>query len=105
MWENELSFAHVSTLYDIRDQCAVGKWQRSYEAGGPAGLGVDPTSSIEEMSSSVKVKQPDPSIPDSEKSQEDLLAELNWMRMENAYLKKLEALVQAKRAALRSKRK
>ena len=106
MWENELSFGQVSVVYDIRDQCAVGKWQRSYEAGGPAGLGVDSTSSIEEMSSSVKkVKQPDPSIPDSEKSQEDLLAELNWMRMENAYLKKLEALVQAKRAALRSKRK
>ena len=106
MWDNELSFGKVSVIFDIRNHCVVGQWQRSYDAGGPAGLGVDPTSSIEEMSSSVKkVKQPDPSIPDSEKSHEDLLAELNWMRMENAYLKKLEALVHAKRAALRSKRR
>jgi transposase len=106
MWENDLSLGQVSAIYDIRDQCAVGKWQRSYEASGPASLGATPTSSIESMSSSVKkVKKPDPSIPDSEKSHEDLLAELNWMRMENAYLKKLDALVQAKRAALQSKRK
>ncbi len=106
MWENDLSFSQVSVVYDIRDQCAVSKWQRNYDAGGPAGLGVDLTLTIEDMPSSVKkVKQPDPSIPDSEKSHEDLLAELNWMRMENAYLKKLKALVEAKRAALRSKRK
>lgn len=106
MWENGLSLGQVSAIFDVRDQCAVGKWQRSYDAAGLVGLGINSTSGVESMSSSVtKVKKPDPSIPDSEKSQQDLLAELNWMRMENAYLKKLDALVQAKRAALRSKRK
>lgn len=105
MWENELSFAQVSALFDIRDQCAISKWQRGYDADGLAGLGVSATLNIDDMPSQVKVKKPDPSIPDTEKSREDLLAELNWMRMENAYLKKLDALVQAKRNALRSKRK
>ncbi len=105
MWENGLSLFQVSAIFDIRDQCAVSKWQRSYDAGGPAALGINPTPDIEDMSRPAKVKKPDPSIPDEEKSHEDLLAELNWMRMEVAYLKKLDALVQAKRAALRSKRK
>lgn len=106
MWENDISFGQVSAMFDIRDQCAVSKWQRSYDALGLAGIGVNPFAHVETMVSPIpKVKKPDPSIPDSEKSKEDLLAELNWMRMEVAYLKKLDALVQAKRAALRSKRK
>lgn len=106
MWENDISFTQVSAMFDIRDQSAVRKWQRSYDADGPAGLGVDHTANVESMSSPIpRVKKPDPSIPDGEKSNADLLAELNWMRMEVAYLKKLDALVQAKRTALRSKRK
>lgn len=40
------------------------------------------------------------------RTREDLLVELNQLPMENAYLKKLDALVQAKeRAAQRKKRK
>ncbi len=106
MWENDISFAQVSAIFDIRDQCAVGKWQRSYDADGPAGLGLNLTTDVDNMPNPIpKVKKPDPSIPDADKSKEDLLAELNWMRMEVAYLKKLDALVQAKRAATRSKRK
>ncbi len=43
-------------------------------------------------------KPPTPEAPaasdDEAKSREELLAELNYLRMENAYLKKLEALTQ-----------
>lgn len=35
---------------------------------------------------------------DKAKSREDLLAQINYLRMENAYLKKLEALTQARHA-------
>ena len=43
---------------------------------------------------------------DSDSSREDLLAEVNHLRMENAYLKKLDALVQANtKAAQQKKRK
>lgn len=42
-------------------------------------------------------KSNDPSA-DSAKSREDLLAELAYLRMENAYLKKLEALTQGRHA-------
>jgi transposase len=43
---------------------------------------------------------------DEHRSREDLLAELNHLRMENAYLKKLQALVQARQSqTLRKKHK
>ena len=45
---------------------------------------------------------------DESRSKKDLLAEIDQLRMENAYLKKLEALVQQQKqqkAATRKKRK
>ena len=105
MWENGLSLGKVSAIFDIRDQCAVGKWERSYRADGLAGLGAIPPPNFEDMPTKTKYKKPDPSVPDTEKSRDDLLAEINWMRMENAYLKKLDALIQSKQAAQQSKRK
>jgi transposase len=51
-------------------------------------------------------KQKDKPPVDSDSSREDLLAEVNHLRMENAYLKKLDALVQANtKAAQQKKRK
>lgn len=45
-------------------------------------------------------------IPDDDKrSREDLVAELNHLRMENAYLKKLRALIQAKQKATPPKKR
>lgn len=105
MWENGLSLGKVSAFFDIRDQRAVGKWERSYRADGLAGLGASPISTFENMATKKQYKKPDPSVPDIEKSREDLLAEINWMRMENAYLKKVEALIQSKQSAQQSKRK
>ncbi len=40
--------------------------------------------------------KPDTPSNDEKRSQEELLAELAYLRMENAYLKKLQALVQAR---------
>ena len=42
---------------------------------------------------------------DDERSRQELLDELNVLRMENAYLKKLEALAQEMQATSRKKRK
>jgi transposase len=43
--------------------------------------------------------RPTPSDDDEKRSREELLAELQHLRMENAYLKKLRALVQAQQKA------
>jgi transposase len=57
-----------------------------------------------------KTTRPDSPAPvdaDETRSRADLVTELNYLRMENAYLKKLKALVQADQqaAAARAKRK
>ena len=41
---------------------------------------------------------------DSEKSREELLEELEYLRAENEYLKKLDALVQERKAQERKKK-
>jgi transposase len=43
-------------------------------------------------------------VPDENRSQKDLLKELEYLRAENAYLKKLDALIQEKKAAAQKKR-
>ena len=45
-----------------------------------------------------------PSVTESP-SREQLLAEVEYLRMENAYLKKLEALIQADELAARAKKR
>lgn len=50
-------------------------------------------------------KPPSPSPrPDDERSQEELLQELAYLRAENAYLKKLDALIREQEAATRGKK-
>ena len=44
-------------------------------------------------------KPPSPLSPDEERSQKELLEELAYLRAENAYLKKLDALIQEEREA------
>jgi transposase len=55
---------------------------------------------------------PKPTLPaqsqppdDESRTRDELIAELNQLRLENDYLKKLDALVQKKRSAQQKKRK
>lgn len=44
-------------------------------------------------------------VDDEHRSRDELINELRWLRMENDYLKKLDALVQAKQAAAPRKKR
>ena len=46
-----------------------------------------------------------PPPDDENRPRDELLAELNYLRMENAYLKKLQALVQAQQKATPPKKR
>lgn len=107
MWENELSLAQVSARFDIRGPSAVGQWERCYHSGGIDSLHPRQRGRPKKMPTS---QPPIPQEPASDESRtkEDLLAEVNHLRMENAYLKKLRALVQTQqqqRATAPKKRK
>ena len=109
MWDNHLSCAQAAAAFDVRGQCHISTWQRSYRAGGVDAL----MSASEKMSH----KSPDPTDPSPAPSGEDpapdnrtreqLLARIDDLEMEIAYRKKLSALVQSQQAqpALRKKRK
>lgn len=106
MRENELSYRQTAALFDIRRSDIIGEWERRYDEGGLDALSRQPGSGL-----GVKMTKPIPSIQlessdDKARTRDDFPLELNQLRMENAYIKKLDALVQAKeRAAQRKRRK
>jgi transposase len=105
MWQHELSYGQAATVFNIRSPGSVGYWERWYHAGGMDALHPRPRGRPRKMPDSPPPK-PQPSGPDETRTREELLAEVNHLRMENAYLKKLRALVQAQQQArVRNKRK
>jgi transposase len=104
MWDNHLSMLQAALKFDIRDHGVVGRWERAYEEGGVEALAPRPRGKPEPMATSVAAPASPPD--DDNRSREELLAEVNQLRMEVAYLKKLEALVQARpKQAPKKKRK
>jgi len=99
-----LSARETAARFNIRNRTAIGQWKRQYDEGGIDAL------SPRQRGRPRKMPKPPitpPPLPeDDTRSRQELLDELNFLRMENAYLKKLEALAQAQqRSAQRKKRK
>jgi transposase len=97
-----LSCRQAAALYDIRRFDLVATWQRRYDEGGFAALCRSNTGAPRTLQTN---KPPKIAPRDDRRSREELLAELEQLRMENAYLKKLGALVQAKRSSASKKRR
>jgi transposase len=104
MWDNELSYTRTAAVFNVRDPSFIGTWERTYRDGGIAALQPRPRGRPRKMATPAKPSTP-PSPDDEKRSREELLAELNYLRMENAYLKKLKALVQAQRQAAPAKKR
>jgi len=104
MHKEGLSYRQVAALSNVRNFNIIGVWERQYDDGSLAGLTARPATSIIKMPKTPIQKNKPP--VDADSSREDLLAEVNHLRMENAYLKKVDALVQANtKAAQQKKRK
>ena len=103
MWTHRLSHCQTAAIFDIRSLAMVGQWERLYHSGGIDALKPRPRGRPKTMP--VPRTPPPPSSDDQTRTRDDLLAELNYLRMENAYLKKLEALVQSKKQAAQTKPK
>jgi len=104
MWENNLSYAQVSAHFDIRSQAAVGAWERSYQAGGFDALEPRPIGKSRKMPES---KQDTSRLQEDgdTRTRQELIDENRRLRMELAYIKKLDALVRSTKAAQLKKRK
>jgi transposase-like protein len=84
MIREKLSYKETARLYDISGHERVRQWERIYLEEGPEGLYVERRGHSSKGRPAKKLK------PEEE---EDLLAEVQRLRAENAYLKKLNALV------------
>lgn len=89
MQENHLSIFETAVLFAIPTDTTVGKWERIYYEEGPQALYRDNRGRKKNMSSDKPKKE-----KLNKEVEEDLIAENQRLRMENAYLKKLNALVQ-----------
>jgi transposase len=107
MWKHELSSFETAVAFNVRHTSSISQWERCYHSGGIDALRPRSRQRPQIMPTS---QPPTPQTPLNEegKTLEELLKEVNYLRMENAYLKKLGALVQEQnqqRATARKKRK
>ena len=93
MHSNHLSYASTAAYFGVKCDSNVANWERIYYEEGPEGLlrkkprGRPPKYMGNKKTVSQKKEL-------SEATKEDLIAEVQRLRMENEYLKKLRALVQ-----------
>lgn len=99
--ENNMSFFQGAAHFGIPNDTTVGIWDRIYCEEGPEALYRNNRGRKAKV---IKDKDKD-KVPNMDKPvDEDLIAEVQRLRMENEYLKKLNALVQAKeKSAKRTK--
>lgn len=101
MRDEGLSLRQAAARFNIRGYGVVSIWQRRYDAGGEEALAPRGTRNSQPMQK--------PSIPkpkkDEERTRDELIDEVNYLRAEVAYLKKLDALVQAKKSAAQQKKR
>jgi transposase len=97
MSESGTSLLDTAAIYNISAPTTILQWKRILEEHG-----VDALQPKEKGRPSMK-KEKKPTL--AADSVEALQAEIDRLRMENAYLKKLNTLVQSKEEKLRSKTK
>ena len=88
MHNNHLSLNETAIHFNIGDHNVVGRWERIYYEEGPQALYLERRGRSKKMNSKPRKKKL------AESTEKDLIAEIQQLRMENAYLKKLNALVQ-----------
>lgn len=98
MHNNHLSLTETAIKFNLGNNNVVGKWERIYYEEGPQALYEERRGRKKNMSSKPRKKKL------SKEVQEDLIAEVQRLRMENAYLKKLQALVQERMKPKQSKK-
>jgi len=95
MSRDGLSVRQAMAIFGIAGPGVIPRWQRQYDSGGIGAL--TPTRDRFRMR-----KKPATSKPAKDLTHDQLLKELEYLRAENAFLKKLDALIQEEQAAKRA---
>ena len=83
MLEEKLSYCETARRFEVSCDKRIKSWERIYLTEGPEGLAVERRGRGNKSGSGQLPKE----------VEEDLLAEVQRLRAENAYLKNLQALV------------
>ena len=83
MLEENLSYCETARRFEVSCDTRIKSWERIYLTEGPEGLAVERRGRGNKSGSKQLPKE----------VEEDLLAEVQRLRAENAYLKNLQALV------------
>lgn len=98
IWEDGLSHRQAAAVFNIRNMSCLSDWKRRYERGGIEALASRrrgrPGSMPKPPTAPPVADRLNGPPGDDARSREELVAELSYLRMENDYLKKLEALTQ-----------
>jgi transposase len=105
MWREELSRNQIAALYNLSGSSIVGVWERQYHDGVLDASASPPQRVPKQMALPSVPKPATESDNDETRSREELIEELKYLRAEVAYLKKLDALIRARKPATQSKRK
>ena len=98
MHNNRMSLVSVANQFCIQSVPTLSKWERIYYEYGKDAL-------LEERRGRNNMGKKKPAKPKNDVNQnEDLLAEVQRLRMENEYLKKLNALVQERERSEQKKK-
>ena len=84
MMEEKLSYSETARRFEVNDHHRIQDWERIYLEEGPEGFAI-------ERRGRGRAGRTSKQIP--KQKEEDLLAEVQRLRAENEYLKKLQALV------------
>jgi transposase len=103
MWDNQLSMLQTAVKLDIRDHGMVGRWEHAYQDGGVEALAPHPKGQFKPMAT--PASEPDRPPDDDKRTRKQLLDEIQQLRMELAYTKKLQALVQARQQQVPQKKR
>ena len=98
-----LTDRQAEARFNLRSTGLIGKWLVQYHSGQLT----KPLSETKRAAPMAKksVDLPPADVPERSMSQDELIEELLYLRAENAYLKKLDALIQEEEAAARSKKR
>ena len=103
MAQDQLSINQAATHFNIAAPSTIAVWQRLYNEGGITALETKPKGR-QPMSKPSKPFVPT-NKPVTQMTQEELMQELEYRRVEIDYLKKLEALAQQKHLVSKNKSK
>lgn len=100
MSEDGLSSNQAAALFNVRRLNQVAEWWRLYAAHGEAALRAGWREDQTKMKKTPRQREKEEAPADDQRSREELLRDVQQLRMENAYLKKAQALVRAKRRSV-----